>query len=247
MYLSRETNWLHGLALLGVRAVLGIESRRGSPFNVQRSLHVPNLTSDEVRGMYRQYQEESGQPIEPDNALTYTLLEEHLPVLHLEPLDDLADVFAGPQLDTPALLTRYKAYLGRLKAKGLNPWKEQPRRKNDFRLTEAVGHFHLYSWLQGVVSSRCVVSPEFPTGNGKVDLHLKCGKKQSIIEVKSFVDAYQLKLDRVKAAEYAKSLGLGSVTMAVFVPVEDEDVLKELSNTEMCDQVQVTTVAIGWV
>ena len=34
---------LHGLALVGVRAVLGIDSDRGSPFNVQRSLHVPNL------------------------------------------------------------------------------------------------------------------------------------------------------------------------------------------------------------
>jgi hypothetical protein len=56
MYLSRETNWLHGLALIGVRAVLGIESQRGSPFNVQRSLHVPNLTEAEVQSLFQQYQ-----------------------------------------------------------------------------------------------------------------------------------------------------------------------------------------------
>ncbi|MFP4429135.1 MAG: hypothetical protein ACLFPB_07420 [Desulfovermiculus sp.] len=32
--------FLHGLALIGVRAVLGVGSERGSPFNVQHSLHV---------------------------------------------------------------------------------------------------------------------------------------------------------------------------------------------------------------
>jgi hypothetical protein len=64
MYLERETNWLHGLALVGVRAVLGIESQRGSPFNIQKSLKVPNLTPEEVKELYRQYTEESGQQIE---------------------------------------------------------------------------------------------------------------------------------------------------------------------------------------
>ncbi len=44
MYLKRESYLLHGLALIGVRAVLGVESLRGSPFNIQRSLHVPRFT-----------------------------------------------------------------------------------------------------------------------------------------------------------------------------------------------------------
>ena len=65
LYLDRQTNWLHGLALIGVRAVLGIESQRGSPFNIQRSLQVPNLNFDEVKSLYQQYQNESGQAIEP--------------------------------------------------------------------------------------------------------------------------------------------------------------------------------------
>ena len=64
MYLNRQNNWLHGLALVGVRAVLGIESQRGSPFNVQKSLKVPNLTLKEVRELYHQYTEESGQQID---------------------------------------------------------------------------------------------------------------------------------------------------------------------------------------
>lgn len=60
IYLDRGVFLLHGLALVGVRAVLGIDSDRGSPFNVQRSLHVPNLTRTEVVEMFGQYQAESG-------------------------------------------------------------------------------------------------------------------------------------------------------------------------------------------
>ena len=64
IYLNRESYLLHGLALIGVRAVLGVESERGSPFNIQRSLHVENFTRDEVWDLYNQYIEESGQKIE---------------------------------------------------------------------------------------------------------------------------------------------------------------------------------------
>ena len=56
---------LHGVALIGVRSVLGVENRTGSPFNVQRSLHIPNLTLAEVESMFRCYTDESGQTIEP--------------------------------------------------------------------------------------------------------------------------------------------------------------------------------------
>lgn len=65
LFLARDSNWLHGLALVGVRAVLGIESQRGSPFNIQKSLHVPNFTFVETAELYRQYQEESGQEVNP--------------------------------------------------------------------------------------------------------------------------------------------------------------------------------------
>lgn len=371
-YLHRESHWLHGLALIGVRAVLGIESERGSPFNIQKSLHVPNLTNDEVNDLYRQYQRESGQQIDPAvvdaiytvtkgqpglvswfgelltdrynpgsstlidvarwqdvymracyaefnntvmnlinkartayrqhvlelfsrsnvrfsldadwcnymylhgiidqeriqppgsppqlvcrfaspfiqlriyNALTYDLFDEHSPLLAVEPLDDLADVFSGAMLDIPALLRRYRDYLARLKSRGINPWKAQPRRQTDWHLTEAVGHFHLYAWLQEALGQRCVVSPECPTGNGKVDLHLQCGPKRGIIEVKSFVNAYQLSEDRRQAARYARQTGLDRVTLAVFLPVEDPEVLNQLSSEENIDDSLVTVVAIGW-
>ena len=374
LYLNRENHWVHGLALIGVRAVLGLDSQRGSPFNIQKSLHMPNLTPDEVTDLYRQYQVESGQPIaavvvetvyevtkgqpglvswfgelltktynpgqdkvidldtwklvwhkarftEPNNtvmnliakarmeayqgflmelftrsdipfsfhtplhsylylhgivepetvqqpngelaeicrfaspfiqdslyhALCSDMVGDRTPILALPPLDDLADVFVGPSLDLPALLRRYKDYLVRLKARGINPWKEQPRRKTDLHLTEAVGHFHLYTWLQTAIGRRCVVSPEFPTGNGKVDIHLRCGVKRGIIEVKSYVNAYEAEADRGQAARYAKSLGFEQVTLATFVPVEDETVLEKLSVAAVIDGVRVTVVAIGWV
>ncbi|MEZ4727483.1 MAG: AAA-like domain-containing protein [Caldilineaceae bacterium] len=56
---------LHGMALIGVRGVLGLDNPRGSPFNVQRSLQIPNLTFDEVAEMFHWYERESGQVVEP--------------------------------------------------------------------------------------------------------------------------------------------------------------------------------------
>jgi len=374
MYLDRQNNWLHGLALVGVRAVLGIESQRGSPFNIQRSLKVPNLTPEEVKELYRQYQEESGQQIEvavvdkvyqstkgqpglvswfgelltekynpgadktldektwelvwqsaraiePNNtllnmtakakepasqdflltlfstpntpfffhqhqhnylylhgiiepaletspngnqqyvcrftskfvqqclydALSQEIIGSKTPSLALDPLDKLTDVFGGTFLNLPALLTRYKDYLVRLKTQGINPWKEQPRRKTDSKLTEAVGHFHLFSWLREAVGEDCIVSPEFPAGKGEVDLHLLCGHQRGIIEVKSFVKNSQIKSNQDQAADYAKNLGLDRVTIALFIPVLEETVLEQLSTIEVVNGIEVTVVAIGWV
>ena len=372
MYLKPDSYLLHGLALIGVRAVLGVASDRGSPFNIQRSLHISNFTEEEVEDLFRQYREESGQAIKsevvdrvyettrgqpglvcwfgelltekynpgPDrtidldnwnevyrracfsewnntilnlikkargpyrsyvvelfaqndlpfsirtdwcnylylngiidrevtvdrsgterevcrfsnpfvqrgiyDALTNDLIGDRIPILALDPLDELTDVFEGSHLDVPSLLQRYKDYLTRLKAKGLNPWKDQPRRA-DLHVTEAVGHFHLYHWLQNAVGDQCVISPEFPTGNGKVDLHLQCGEKRGLIEVKSFVKAAQVKEARSQAARYAAQMDLSEVTVALFVPTEDEAVLEKLSGEDVIDGVTVTMVAIGWV
>jgi hypothetical protein len=370
LYLERENNWLHGLALVGVRAVLGIESKRGSPFNIQKSLKVPNLTHEEVTDLYDQYQNESGQKIEPtvveqvyqttqgqpglvswfgelltetynpgtliemetwkivwqnarfvepnntvmnliakarepeyqpfliklfgnnnipfsfhrpvcnylylhgiikpfsitspelakicrftspfiQDCLYYALTDEIIGserlMLPLDPLDELTDVFASTSLNLPALLTRYKDYLARLRAQNINPWKEQPRRKTDLHLIEAVGHFHLFSWLRDAVREDCIVSPEFPAGKGQVDLHLRCGTQRGIIEVKSFVKHSQIKSAQDQAADYAKHLSLDRVTVALFIPVLDETVLEKLSSQVVLNGVEVNVVAIGWV
>ncbi|WP_045215110.1 AAA-like domain-containing protein [Desulfonatronovibrio magnus] len=371
MYLDRSNFVLHGLALIGVRAVLGVDSERGSPFNVQRSLHVPNFTKAEVSDLFGQYQTESGQKVSPEvvnavhaatcgqpglvcwfgellttkfnpgqdkvidmavweetylavvhtewnnsilnlikkaqspylpqvldlftrsdlpfsiraewcsylyllgvidkeknldggavryvcrfaspyiqtclyNALTRDLMGERPPILPLEPMDELLDVFSGPELNLPALLDRYVFYLQRLKDSGLNPWHNQPRR-TDLHYTEYVGHFHLYAWLQNAVQDYCIVSPEFPTGNGRVDLHLKCTDKEGVIEVKNYTNQAKTKRYIQQAASYASNLTLPSITIALFVPLEDETILARLSKSYEIAGVQIVVRAIGWV
>ncbi len=371
IYLNRNQYRIHGLALIGVRAVLGLDSERGSLSNIQRSLHVPNFTLDEVMDLFDQYQQEIGQIVDPEvirsvyeathgqpglvgwfgelltekynpgriasidisawntvlrkalfvewnntvlnlikkvragyvshvlklfsdanvpfsldadwcgylylngviepetsidkdsnsievcrfscpfiqkrlyNALTDDLIGDRLPILALEPLDDLADVFEGEILNLPSLLDRYNAYLVRMKTKGLNPFKDQPRR-SDLNYTEAVGHFHLYAWMKEAVADICVISPEFPTGNGKVDLHLTCRNKIGIIEIKSFRSYAGMQKAISQAAAYARRLNLPSVTVALFVSLDDAAVLASLSKEIRCDGVIVTVVAIGW-
>lgn len=375
MYLARDRYWLHGLALVGVRAVLGIESLRGSPFNVQRSLQIPNLTRDEVVDLYAQYQSESHQVITPDvvsavydvtrgqpglvswfgelltekhnpgidkiididvwhriyaralavefNNTTLNLMKkargEHRPwVLKLftdpnvpfsmdkdwcnylftngivdeafvddpdkqggrayvcrfsspfvqrrlyaaltddmfgdkGPLpsipvgDAMEDVFTAEGLCIPPLLARYRDYLNRLKDKGIDPWVGQPRRQ-DLHYTEAVGHFHLYAWLQNALRGYpCAIIPEFPTGNGKVDLVIQTRVSRALIEVKSFVSMPQLAASRKQAATYAKKLGLSAAAVAVFAPTNDDAVLAKLSSETDVDGVRVTLVAFGSV
>lgn len=371
LYLARDTTLLHGLALIGVRAVLGVENRSGSPFNVQRSFHVPPLSAGEVGEMFEQYQGESGQRVEPEvvdrlfaatrgqpglvgwfgelltetynpgagrpidvaawqvtyaaacqiepnntvlnliskakgpyrehvvrlfanaevpfhwseewcnhlylngiidheqgvdeegrplyrcrfsspfvqlqlyNALSRNVLTDPESNLALDPLDDLGDVFSPAGLDLPALLGRYRAYLGRLRAQGIDPFAGEPRRR-DLHHREAPGHFHLYAWLLAALGRRCHVSPEFPTGNGKVDLVLRWRDRMGVIEVKSFTTMHDLGLARRQAAGYAAKLGLQAATLAVFVPKADEAVLEKLSGRAEVDGVEVVTAAIGW-
>jgi len=371
MYLKRNNYCLHGLALIGVRSVLGVDNKSGSPFNIQRSLHIENLTFGEVKDMFDQYQEESGQQIEPDviealyqetqgqpgligwfgelltkkyneapsqildlnqwhhvyvcaceiehNNTVLNMISKarndykssviklftdanihfsfdydwcnymymhgiisyeksgdiHKPyhvcrfsspfiqkrlynaflgeikesqdrsMLAVDPLDALDDVTSGSTLNLPALLNRYKDYLMRLKEKGLNPWHNQPRRKTDYHLTEAVGHFHLYHWLQMALEGEGSVSPEFPTGNGKVDLHIIYEGKKGIIEVKSFTNLKASIRARKQAAAYAKQTGYPDVTIAMFAPFTDENVLKQLSVSETIDGIDVHLVVIG--
>jgi len=373
IYLDRGAYFLHGLALIGVRAVLGVDSDRGSPFNVQRSLHIPNLSRDEVREMFAQYQAESGQVVEPTvvdavyeatrgqpglvswfgelcvekynpgptepitpatwrmvfgracqsewnntllnlvkkargpyrehvvslftdpnvpfsmeeewcnylylngiidhapspddptgsavvcrfsspfvqrrlfSALTGDMFGDRGPLLAIEPGDTLSDVYTPTSLCLPPLLERYRGYLRRLAARGIDPWQGQPRRA-DLHLTEAVGHFHLYAWLRDAVGRRCTITPEFPTGNGKVDLVLKSKDGHvGLIEVKSFVDMYELGEGRAQAVGYAQKLGLTEATLAVFLPVPESAIPPGVAGEWMVQGVKVVVVALGWI
>ena len=331
---------LHGVALIGVRAVLGLESQTGSPFNVQRSVHIPNLTFDETQEMYRWYERESGQevkqavidrvfyetqgqpglvswfgelltetynedrttPITMDNFRRVALwatdglgnvnilniiskarqapykavvldlfrtakkksfrydnprlnflylngvidIEEtptrlyvkfpcpfiqkrlfnyfadelfgdlSYPYLPFEPLDD---VVTEDSLNVENLLRRYGVYL-----RENRDWllKDAPRRA-DLRLYEAVYHFNLYMYLSAFLQHyRGQVWPEFPTGNGKVDLIIEHAGLTYGLEVKSFVNAYEYREALGQAARYGEQLGLNEITLAFFVEYVDE-------------------------
>ncbi len=361
LYLNHEGVVLHGLALIGVRA----------PFNVQRGLHMPNLTQDEVVDMFQQFRQEHQQPIqpqvvstlydlvrgqpgligwfgelltekynpvppapidqrcwqrvyaaacqiEPNNTLLNLLSKAKAPylsqvvqifnrtdvpfsfgqdwcnylyqngiidfeetpgtdgqplyvcrfsspfvqqrlfsdlssaifqrpgpgdVLPLDLLDDLDDVFTPQGIMTVPILSRYAAYLSRLSAAGAAPWKDQPLRK-DLRPMEAVGHFHLYNWLSAALGKTCLVSPEFPTGNGTVHLVLRWEGHTSLIEVKSFTNLREMKAGQQQAAGYAERLKQSTATLAVFVPTRDEETLRKLSGPRVLGEVTVHTVAL---
>ena len=332
---------LHGLALVGVRSVVGVENVAGSPFNVQRSMRVPNLTRDEVRSMFRWYEEESGQQVEPavaDRVFDETrgqpglvswlgeLLTEAYPpgpgrgvsaphfdgvlkralralpnnniiniiakadrepyrgtvlelfrtslktefafddprlnflymngVIDMEDAGEnlyvrfsspfvqkrlfnhfsrelfgyvgkvhditaeMDDVFEPGGLNVGNLLRRYQEHLRRNR-----DWllKDAPRRK-DLRVLEAVHHFALYEYLsQFLAGTGARVWPEFPAGNGAVDLLVRCEGRLYPLELKSFTHERDFPPALKQAARYAASLGEDTVHLAVFVEeVPDE-------------------------
>ncbi|MCP4155636.1 MAG: hypothetical protein GY757_48375 [bacterium] len=339
-----KTYLLHGLALVGVRSVLGIENVTGSPFNVQRSLNVPNLTQKEVTELFlwyekeinhavepavieRLYYETNGQPgltcwfgelltggfeyytvdktrpigmqafekvygaaidILPNNTIlniiskskkepekTFVLklfqTDEKLKFRYddtsinslymngvinkekaadhryyvrfsspfvqkrlfnyysgelfgemgqlVEPFITLEHIVAPTHLDIPGIMDLYQKYLDKNKT-----WlfKDVPRR-SDLRVYEAVFHFNLFTYLDEFLrSKKGRVHPEFPTGNGKIDLLITYADKTYGIELKSFTDQPGYSDSLEQAARYGKQLGLAEIYLVTFVGSIDE-------------------------
>ena len=337
---QKETYLLHGLALIGVRGVLGIENSSGSPFNVQRGLSIPNLTFDEVTSMFQWYERESGQTIEPavierifyefqgqpgltswlgelltenynkhrptitmqDFEIAYSYATNVLPnanivnlvskarqepykslvlelfqtnaktefryddpqtnflylngVIDLEsgdkathfvkfscpfvqkrlfnyfaheifrtvgrlhpPFEDLTSVATETDLNLTNLLRLYERYL---QANQSWLFTNAPRR-SDLRLYEAVYHFNLYMYLWQFITKRDgSVYPEFPTGNGQIDLLVRYAGKNYGIEVKSYSDEAEYRKALKQSAHYGQKLELSEITLAIFVEAIDE-------------------------
>ena len=331
---------LHGVALVGVRSALGVDSATGSPFNVQQSVHVPNLTEDEVGGMFAWYERESGQAVEPavvervyretrgqpgltswlgelltetynrrgasitvedfeaayadavdalPNANVQHLIgkireapyrdvvldffqtgerrpfhfdEPHINFLYLngvvdrEPaadgrqyvrfscpfvqkrlfnyfsstlagdtgsvftgFEDVSDTITDAGLDMRSLLRRFERHL-----RANREWllKDAPRRR-DLRVFEAVHHFVLYSFLDRFLQPRGGrVYPEFPAGNGAIDLLIRYAGNVYGLEVKSFTDAFGYRRALGQAARYGRQLGLDRVALVFFVDRIDD-------------------------
>jgi hypothetical protein len=98
-----------------------------------------------------------------------------------------------------------------------------PRRKTDLRPYEAVYHFTLYMYVsQFLQPYGGQVWPEFPTGNGKVDLIIHYAARRYAIEVKSFSTTYEYQKALDQAARYARQLDLDTITLALFVEAVDD-------------------------
>ncbi|OQY29374.1 MAG: hypothetical protein B6244_03950 [Candidatus Cloacimonetes bacterium 4572_55] len=328
---------LHGLALIGIRSVLGIENVKGSPFNVQRSVHIPNLTYDEVNAMFHSYIQESGQKIdqdvvdrlftetygqpglvswfgelltekfnrnknksitmeewgetykralftEPNNTILNLISKASHPkykgnVLELyrtdektdfsfrkvehnylymngiisyddqkkirfsspfvqkclferfsdeifdyvgvtmDPFTDLSGTVTESALNIPKIIDLYCLYL-----KKNSGWlfQDAPRRK-DMQIFEAAYHFNLYRYLFDFLKTwNSQIFPEFPTGNGKIDLLIRHGGRLYALELKSYRNTAAYRKALVAAARYGDQLNLDTIYLLFFVERIDE-------------------------
>jgi hypothetical protein len=357
---------LHSVALIGVRSVLGIGQAKGSPFNVQRNLHVPNLNKEEVKGMFQWYEEDSGQRIEPEvveqlyretngqpgligwfgelltegfegckidpvkpinlrdfeiasAAATYALPNNNIlniiskakeeknrtMILELfrtseklefrfdnkivnslylngivdkevvdythyylkfsspfiqkrlfnyfsdelfqymgkffEPFDGADDWTLETHLDIPEIIRQYELYF-----KNNRDWllKDAPKRV-DLRIFEAVYHFNLYSYLKQLLKSEGgSVLPEFPTGNGKIDLILSYSGKRYGIELKSFTSRGRYLKALEQAARYGKQLNLKEIFLVFFIESINEENRKKYEKIHQDEASKVRVVPL---
>ncbi|MCP4398837.1 MAG: hypothetical protein GY801_16255 [bacterium] len=360
---AEKTYLLHGLALIGVRSVLGIENVSGSPFNVQQSLHIPNLSFQEVEELFQWYRRESQQIIDrevirslcdetdghpgltcwfgelltdsyntdrnrqitqeqfeevsaaavkllpnntilniiskvkhtpykdvvlelfkTDSRLEFSYDDSTLNYLYLngvitpeqearteyyvkfacpfiqkrifnffshelfrypgklyEPFEDLSDSVTDTHLHVRPLLRRYERYVRQNRS-----WlfKDAPRR-TDLRLYEAVYHFNLYMYLHHFFQNRNArVWPEFPTGNGKIDLLIQYREQLYGLEVKSYRDESAYRSALTQAARYGKELGLHEIFPICFVEEIDEQNRQKYETEHFDDDTGVTVIPV---
>ncbi len=136
-----------------------------------------------------------------------------------DPFEDLSDTITENSLNLPQLLSRYEQYLQTNREHLL---KNAPHR-GDLRVYEAVFHFHIYLYLTRFLSSyNAQVQPEFPTGNGQIDLLIRYAGQLFGLELKSFANqrSYQKALDQ--AAKYAQQLKVTEIWLVLFIESVDE-------------------------
>jgi len=143
-------------------------------------------------------------------------------ISHLyDPLLDLSNIMTSTLLDIPAVLRLYEYYLHKNRS-----WlfKFAPRRATDERIYEAVYHFNLYMYLtKFMYAYDGTVLPEFPTGNGQIDLLIYHGGATYGLEVKSFANRAEYDKALVQAAKYAQRLNTPDIWLVLFIEVIDDD------------------------
>jgi len=86
-----------------------------------------------------------------------------------------------------------------------------------------VFHFHLYLYLtQFLRNYKAQVQPEFPTGNGSIDLLIRYAGQLFGLELKIFADQQQYREALKQAAKYGKQLGLTSIWLVLFIEAVDD-------------------------
>ena len=124
-------------------------------------------------------------------------------------------------------------------------FQNMPRRQTDLRIYEAIYHFNFYRYLYDLLRPMGVdVIPQFPTGNGKIDLILKYQGKTHALELKSFRDMYTFEKGIDQAASYGRQLGLTEIVYLVFVELSEEDA-KQLEQVVDRSGIKVIVVPVG--
>lgn len=139
-----------------------------------------------------------------------------------DPFDHLENTITETAIAMPNLLRRYETWLQQNRTRLLQ---DAPRRHVDDRVYEAIYHFNLYMYLsQFMATFGGQVYPEFPTGNGQIDLIIKYANQTYGLEVKSFSNAIQYRYALGQAARYAHQLQLPELWLVLFVEaVNDEN------------------------
>ncbi len=137
-----------------------------------------------------------------------------------DPFEDLSDTITEDKLNIRRLLQRYEQYLQAHRAQVL---KNAPRRQNDLRVYEAVFHFHLYSYLDSFFRIyEGQVHPEFPTGNGTIDLLIRYAEQLFGLELKSFANQPAYRKALIQAARYGQQLEVTEIWLVLFIDKIDE-------------------------
>jgi len=139
----------------------------------------------------------------------------------IEPFAKIDHVINNKRIHIKNLMRLYETYLKKNKHWLLE---NAPKRK-DLRIFEAVYHFNLYMYLHLFLTSEgAKVWPEFPAGNGKVDIIIEYTNQTYGIELKSYSTESAYKTAIKQAAFYAVQLEIASIALVFFIEkISDED------------------------
>jgi hypothetical protein len=141
-------------------------------------------------------------------------------------------ILSSEELHVRNLVTRFEAYL-----KENRDWllKNAPKRQ-DLRIYEAVYHFCFYRYLYDFFNPEDAnVYPEFPTGNGKIDVIIRYQDKRYGLELKSYSNEREYRNALEQAARYGRESHFTEIWLISFVEYVD-DATRQKYEKEYHDQ-----------